>query len=90
MIYTIPLQSDEDDKEIQYTGDTAKDIIEDHYGELFHAIWIFELEDHIDIEDWLNEKTFFNYNKLSKQWESHTLELISETNYFKEVNNVKS
>lgn len=63
-------------EDMDYVRETAREVVEGYYKNLWMELEIYELWDHIDLEDWLNEKTHFKY--VDKQWESNTLELLSE------------
>ena len=65
-------------KAIEYCGSTARTVMETYYPDLFDAICRYDFEDYTDFEDWLNQKTHFKFDGNSNQWESWTLDLISQ------------
>ena len=64
--------------EMEYFGPTAKDVAMIHYTNLYETLWEHDIVNTFDFEDWLNNKTHFEYNKQDSQWESYTLDLLSE------------
>ena len=66
------------DKEPEYCGPTAKDVAMIHYTEFYEIMVKYDMANDFDWHDWLYGKTHFMYNAFDAQWESYTLDLISE------------
>jgi hypothetical protein len=68
----------EREKEPEYFERNPYTVVKTHYPDLMDSARILGIELEFDWEDWINQKTHFKYDGHAKQWESYTLELLSE------------
>jgi len=61
-----------------YVQETVDDVVKVYYSSIYTYLEMYDFLDHVDLEDWLIEKTHFVYCTRVGQWESRTLDLISQ------------